>query len=187
MGLTFPSRDFPEKSPAQKYFFTACAAGFALALDQASKVYVHTAMKVGESKTLIPGFFNFTYARNTGGAFGFGSESHELIRAFLFLLVPLVCAAVIFFMLRETRDRLQAAALAVILGGAAGNYMDRIRLGYVVDFIDWHLAGRWRWPTFNLADSFIVTGAMYLGFVYFREYLDERRRAKAASLNKNPS
>ena len=167
-------------SPLEKYFLAASAAGFAAALDQASKIYIHTAMKMGEPKTVIPGFFNIVYTRNTGGAFGFGSESHELIRAFLFLLIPVVCVFALFMMLRETKDRLQALAMSFILGGAAGNYMDRLRLGYVVDFIDWHIGG-FHWPTFNAADSFIVAGAGYLAVVYFREHLEERRRKKSLS------
>ena len=71
-------------------------------------------------------------------------------------------------MLRETKQKFQILALSFILGGAAGNYLDRVRLGYVIDFIDWHVKD-WHWPTFNVADSFILIGISILAFFYFRE------------------
>ena len=89
---------------------------------------------MGEPKIILEGFFNISYVRNSGGAFGLFGESHELIRFILFLLFPLICGFLIFMLLRETQNRFQILALSFILGGAIGNYLDRIRLGYVIDF-----------------------------------------------------
>lgn len=155
-------------NPILKYLFTILSSASILSLDQATKFLVHTQMRMGEPIVLIEGFFNISYITNAGGAFGLFGESNDLTRFILFLLVPLVCVVFIFIMLRETQDRFQVMALAFILGGASGNYLDRIRLGYVVDFIDWHFKG-WHWPTFNIADSFIVVGVSILLFFYVQE------------------
>lgn len=151
-----------------KYVFTFVMGFGILCLDQASKIFIHTQMDLGESHTLISGFFNIAYVQNSGGAFGLFGESPDYIRFILFLLFPIICVALIFIMLKETENRFQVLGLAFILGGASGNYLDRVRLGYVVDFIDWHFQG-WHWPTFNIADSFIVMGVGILLFFYLGE------------------
>lgn len=160
-------------NPLVKYLFTAVISGFVLCLDQATKIFIHTQVSLEESITVIEGFFNIVYIRNSGGIFGLFGGSHELIRFILFLFFPLACVVFIFMMLRETQNRFQILALSFILGGAAGNYLDRIRLGYVIDFIDWHAKG-WHWPTFNIADSFIVTGVSILSFFYIKQLYFEK-------------
>ena len=155
-------------NPLIKYLFTAVISFCVFFLDQATKFFIHTQISMEESKTVIEGFFNIVYVRNFGGAFGLFGNSHEWVRFILFLFFPLVCVGFIFMMLRETQNRFQILALSFVLGGAAGNYMDRIRLGYVIDFIDWHAKG-WHWPTFNIADSFIVTGVSILFFFYVKQ------------------
>ena len=155
-------------NPSVKYLFAALVSSWVLCLDQATKIFINTQFKLGESKVLIEGFFNISYVTNSGGAFGLFEGSHEIIRFILFLLFPIICVVLIFMMLGETQDRFQVLALSFILGGAGGNYMDRVRLGYVVDFIDWHVKG-WHWPTFNIADSFIVIGVCILLLFYIRD------------------
>lgn len=155
-----------------KYSLTACCAGFVLALDQATKLFVHTKMSLGETIVVVPWFFSLHYTRNTGGAFGLFSASSELVRFILFILFPIVCVFIIFIILKKTYNRLEIIALGFILGGAFGNYMDRLKFGSVIDFIDWYviLADReWHWPTFNMADSFIVVGVFILGICQFLE------------------
>lgn len=156
-------------NPIVKYLFTAVVSAGVLCLDQATKILIHTQMQGQEPLILIEGFFNIVYARNSGGAFGLFGESHEIIRFILFLFFPIICVFLIFMLLKETQNRFQVLALASILGGAAGNYMDRVRLGYVVDFIDWHIRDK-HWPTFNVADSFIVMGVCILLFFYIQEW-----------------
>lgn len=151
-----------------KYLLSTSIVGFVFAIDQATKMYVHTQVVRGNPISVINGFFSINYVRNSGGAFGFLSNSTEVIRYTLFLFVPIICVGLILFMLRDTKRKMEVIALSSILGGAAGNYIDRIRFGYVIDFIDWYV-GKWHWPTFNIADSFIVIGVAILFFFYLTE------------------
>ena len=148
-----------------KYVLFASLSGFVLIVDQATKFMVHTGMELGETKVVIPYLFNIHYIRNPGGAFGLFGASSELVRFILFLLVPLVCVFFIFLILRKAHSKLEIAALGFILGGAFGNYVDRLRFGSVIDFLDWYVSWgekSWHWPTFNIADSFIVIGVFIL-------------------------
>ena len=154
--------------PPVKYLFVALVSTWVLCLDQATKIFINTQFTLGESKVLIEGFFNISYVTNSGGAFGLFEGSHEIVRIILFLLLPIISVGLIFMMLRETQNRFQILALSFILGGAGGNYLDRVRLGYVVDFIDWYVKG-WHWPTFNIADSFIVIGVSILLLFYIKD------------------
>ena len=151
-----------------KYFLTSLVASFVVAIDQATKIYIHTQVKMGSPIEVIAGFFNINYVRNPGGAFGLFSESSVFIRYTLFLLFPLICICIIFMMLKDTKNKLQIVSLSFILGGAFGNYIDRIRFGYVIDFIDWYVKDL-HWPTFNLADSFIVIGVSILSVFFLFE------------------
>ena len=164
-------------NPFVKYLTVVVTAGWVLCLDQATKIFIHTQFPRQESKTIIEGFFNITYVTNSGGAFGLFNDSNEWIRFILFLLFPLVCVYFIFKLLQETGDRFQVLALSFILGGAFGNYLDRVRLGYVVDFIDWHFKD-WHWPTFNIADSFIVIGVVILSFFYMKDYQESKKESE---------
>ena len=155
-------------NPVLKYLFTTCVSLTVFFLDQATKFIIFNHIRGKEPVTLIDGFFNISYVTNAGGVFGLFGESHEIIRFILFLFFPIVCVFFIFMMLRETNQKFQILALSFILGGAGGNYLDRVRLGYVIDFIDWHIK-EWHWPTFNVADSFILTGISILAFFYFQE------------------
>ena len=152
-----------------KYTVVSSFSGFVLALDQVSKIYVHTQMKVGESLSLVKGFFDITYVRNPGGAFGLFKDSPDYVRYCLFFILPVICIFIIFKLLQETQDKYQITAFGFILGGAFGNCFDRIRLNYVIDFIDWHIKDLFHWPIFNIADIFIVIGITILATSYFLE------------------
>ncbi|MCZ0932289.1 MAG: signal peptidase II [Oligoflexia bacterium] len=159
-----------------KYLSVTLITAWILCLDQATKIFIHTQFPRQTSKAIIEGFFNISYVTNSGGAFGLFNDSPDWIRFILFLLFPLVCVYFIFKLLQETNSRFQILALSFILGGAFGNYLDRVRLGYVVDFIDWHIKG-WHWPTFNIADSFIVMGVALLSALYFKDYQESKKSA----------
>lgn len=162
-----------------KYSLTAVAAGFVLAIDQATKIYIHTQFALGETKTIVPHFFNIHYIRNPGGAFGLFGASSELIKFILFLFFPIICVFIIFLVLRTTESKTEITALGFILGGAFGNYIDRMKLGSVVDFIDWYVTvgGRsWHWPTFNMADSFIVIGGFMLIAYHIYCHIQENKK-----------
>ena len=129
-------------------------------LDQLAKYWVSASFDYGEARA-VTGFFNLVLTHNKGAAFSFLASAAGWQRGF-FIVIALIAIVVITVLLaRHAGDKLFCLALALILGGAIGNVLDRIVLGHVVDFLDFHLAG-WHWPAFNLADSAITVGAVLL-------------------------
>lgn len=136
--------------------------------DQLSKWWAVSELALGESRVLIPHFFNLTLVHNYGAAFGMLAQAGGWQR-FLFGGIAVLAAVIITAILRRLRPGAGwvAVALGLILGGAIGNLIDRIYLGYVIDFADVY----WRthhWPAFNLADSAITIGAVMLVIDTFR-------------------
>lgn len=148
----------------KKYLLLTVIATVLIVLDQLVKIYVHTHFQLGESVPVIPNYFNLTYVRNFGAAFGFLSESHPQFRELFFLSIPPIACAIILWILRkvEDGDYLQIIPLSAIFGGAIGNYIDRLRFRYVIDFLDFHFQNYYSWPAFNIADSAIVVGVLVL-------------------------
>lgn len=133
-------------------------------LDQITKNYILAAFQYGESVKVIQDFFNITYVRNYGAAFGMLSKIEPQIRDWFFLLMPPFAMTVILFMLKTapSTDALRKIALSGVFAGALGNYIDRVRFGYVVDFLDFHYYEQYAWPAFNVADMSIVCGVTIL-------------------------
>jgi signal peptidase II len=129
-------------------------------LDAISKKFMSSWLSLGQSSSVIPGFFQFTLVHNKGAAFGVGS-SWSVPIFLLFSVVALVVVTMLFYQLKP-HEKLSAIGLSMILGGAFGNIIDRIRLGYVVDFLDVYVKTH-HWPVFNIADSAITIGAILLG------------------------
>lgn len=128
--------------------------------DQVTKAVVEGWIERGEV-IRITGFFNLVLAYNSGAAFSFLAGAGGWQR-WLFVSIASVATVVIAWLLYRHRDEgLFCAGLSLILGGAIGNLWDRIALGHVVDFLDFHAAG-WHWPAFNVADSGITVGAALL-------------------------
>ena len=128
--------------------------------DQVTKAVVEGWIERGEV-IRITGFFNLVLAYNSGAAFSFLAGAGGWQRWF-FVSIASVATVVIAWLLYRHRDEgLFCAGLSLILGGAIGNLWDRIALGHVVDFLDFHAAG-WHWPAFNVADSGISVGAALL-------------------------
>ncbi len=128
--------------------------------DQVTKAVVEGWIERGEV-IRITGFFNLVLAYNSGAAFSFLAGAGGWQRWF-FVSIASVATVVIAWLLYRHRDEgLFCAGLSLILGGAIGNLWDRIALGHVVDFLDFHAAG-WHWPAFNVADSGITVGAALL-------------------------
>jgi signal peptidase II len=148
--------------------------GIALAvilLDQLTKTLVLGEFQLGDSRTVTP-FFNLVRVHNTGAAFSFLAGASGWQRWF-FVGLGAAAALFIVWMLRSHGGQhLFGWALALILGGALGNVVDRLLHGYVVDFIQVHYRG-WYFPSFNVADSAITLGAILL-------ILDELRRVRRA-------
>lgn len=136
----------------------------AIPLDQLTKVVVESRLVFGERVAVIDGFFYITHARNPGAAFGLFGSMAEDGRLFGFGIVSLVAIVVIgaFYHRLAPGDRLQAAGLSLVLAGAAGNFLDRIWRGEVIDFLHLRLWPGYAWPDFNLADLCIVVGVVAL-------------------------
>ncbi len=141
----------------------------ALPLDQLSKLWIASHAPYGVPRPVIEGFFYLTYVRNPGAAFSLFAGAPEAWRVGGFIGLTVVAMGAILSFLRrlEPGDRLSAAALGLILAGAVGNLIDRVRFKEVVDFLDFRLIGGYVWPTFNLADSFIVVGTAFLVLTLF--------------------
>ncbi|UOF00893.1 signal peptidase II [Bdellovibrio reynosensis] len=167
----------------KKYIWLILISGILVAMDQLVKIYVHTHFHLGESVIVIPNFFNLTYVRNFGAAFGFLADSHPSFRELFFLSMPPVALVIILGILRGVKDddTKQILALSSIFGGAIGNYIDRIRFRYVIDFLDFHLYNRWSWPAFNIADMAIVGGVgMLLILMFIGNKEEEKEKEKGA-------
>jgi len=143
-------------------------------LDLATKAWVSAAFAPGEVLVLAP-FLNFVLWHNPGAAFSFLAGAGGWQRWF-FVVVTVVISAVLVAMLRKSGgNRILAAALSLVLGGAAGNLWDRVTLGHVVDFIQVHAAGYY-WPAFNVADSAITVGVALIVWDGFRDARKNRDR-----------
>lgn len=131
--------------------------------DQVSKLIVLKSIELHASIPVIPGFFNLVHTRNRGMAFGFMNRPGSELSTYL--LVAATFAAVFLLLFWFTRlkrgERGMVLGLSFILGGAIGNLVDRLRLGEVIDFLDFHL-GLYHWPAFNLADSAITVGTFWV-------------------------
>ena len=130
-------------------------------LDQFSKYMVSDLLHLYESVAVLP-FFSITLLHNSGAAFSFLAGAGGWQR-WLFTAIALVVSVAIVVWIKRlpTKEKWQAAALALILGGALGNVIDRLRFGYVVDFLDVYYQ-KWHWPAFNVADSAITVGVAIL-------------------------
>ncbi|WP_342774531.1 signal peptidase II [Biomaibacter acetigenes] len=128
-----------------------------LAADQLSKYIIRANMEPHESLPIIKGIFHITYVQNTGAAFSILQG-----KTYFFTIVSLAIILAIIFFLRKVppEKRLLRFVMALVLGGAAGNLIDRFRFGYVVDFFDFRI-----WPVFNIADSAIVVGVIILAYL----------------------
>ncbi len=128
--------------------------------DQLTKSAVVSALNLYESREIIPGLFNLVYVTNTGAAFSMLADLNSPWRHYFFLaigILALIGLTLANWKLRQV-NRLYSWPLALIAGGAAGNLVDRLRFGSVIDFLDFYL-GNMHWPAFNLADSAICVGA----------------------------
>jgi len=145
---------------SNKYGLLALTLVVVIALDQWTKWLVHTKFRFGESMPVIQDIFALTYVRNSGAAFGLMHRAPSWFRDPFFIIVPLVAMVVILllFVKLQENQKLTAWSFSLILAGAIGNLIDRLRFGYVIDFLDVHWKEVYHWPAFNVADSCIVVG-----------------------------
>ena len=140
-----------------------------LVLAQLTKIWIVSEFHYADRWVLIPEILDFTHVRNPGGAFSFLADTPVFFRMSFFLGATIFAIGLllVFFRRLPSDALLSAFALGAILGGAVGNMIDRIVYGEVIDFIDVYLWNDYIWPTFNLADSFIVVGVVILIFETF--------------------
>ena len=130
---------------------------------------------------VVNGWFRLRYVENPGAAWGLLGSLDEGVREPLFIVISLVAAAFLVWVYARTHQAqvLLGVALALILGGAVGNFIDRLHLGRVVDFIELHYQDKLRWPTFNVADVAISVGVVMLFIDGARTFLRDRRHRQA--------
>lgn len=138
-------------------FIGLFVAAVAALLDQLSKMFVFGYLSETESMVQMTSFFNLVSAWNTGVSFSMFNDLGGMGVYILSAFSMIVAGFLIWWLSRE-KERLMQVALGLVIGGAIGNVIDRLRIGAVFDFLDFHYAGH-HWPAFNLADSFICLGA----------------------------
>lgn len=157
--------------------------GGAFLIDQTTKAWAARRLRFDGDWSIIPGFLNFAYAQNTGVAFSMLDDYGDSGRWGLSIVAMVAGVLVLYFFWRTPRsdDRI-LGALALLLAGIAGNVTDRLRLGYVVDFIDVRF-GSWHYPTFNFSDIAICTGA---GLLILDMFLSKKRNPSENAATRSP-
>jgi signal peptidase II len=158
-------------------------AGYLLAafgiylMDQVSKAWATRHLRYGEDRTIVQGFLDLIYTENRGIAFGQFQDGGAFGRWVLVSLAVAAALAVLYYFFHSARnDDRTLGACALLLAGIAGNLTDRVRMGYVIDFIAVH-AGDYHWPTFNVADASICLGAFLLAYDLILETRKEQRES----------
>ncbi len=154
-----------EPVPKVRFSFLILIAGGVVLLDQLTKAVVQASLFPGESVTVIPGFFNLTYVRNPGAAFGLLASGNPAVVIPFFVVLTIIIGIGILYYYKQSNpgQRAHRWGLSLILGGAAGNLIDRVRFQEVVDFLEFYAGDIYfppiiPWPAFNIADTAISTG-----------------------------
>lgn len=157
----------------KKYSIVIILSPIVIILDQWTKHIIHSRFQWGETLDVIPHFFQLAYIRNTGAAFGILQDVPAYIREPFFIAVPILAFFIILFLFfkLDKNDTFQALSLTLILSGAVGNLIDRIRFGWVIDFLYFHWDYKYYYPAFNVADSCIVVGVcmMFLHSLFLQK------------------
>lgn len=149
---------------SHKYFPLITMVLMLVVIDQLTKFYIDSNFVLYQSLEVISGYFNITYIRNSGVAFGILSGFKGIVSQIIFIFISLIAISAIIIIYRGTDDKMifSRISLSLILSGAIGNMIDRIfRGGEVIDFLDFHWKS-YHWPAFNIADSCITIGVILL-------------------------
>ncbi len=151
------------KGSIKKYTIFLISAFLILSLDFSTKMIVQSRLRLYESISVFEGFLNITLIKNTGVAFGLFSSNPSTVKTAFLIAVTTVSISVILYLVVLLKDGtvFSQISLGMILGGATGNLIDRIRFGAVIDFIDLHY-GNIHWPAFNVADAAITVGIILI-------------------------
>ena len=143
-------------------------AVFAIVLDQYTKYLASTRLIDYDTIPLIQDVFHLTFVKNRGAAFGILQNQ----KVFFIITTIIVVAGIIYYVIRnKPKNRLLMTSLSMIIGGAIGNFIDRVRYGYVIDFFDFTLID---FPVFNVADSFVVIGTILLSYYLLFQYEEKK-------------
>jgi signal peptidase II len=151
------------KGNTSRYILLGLVSLSIIVIDQVTKVYIMQTMRLHESIVVIPNLFSITYIRNPGAAFGILSTSSGSFRFIFFGLTSVFALGLLgTILLRMPKDDwMGQISVVAILGGAIGNLLDRLRYGEVIDFLDFYIEA-YHWPAFNVADSTITVGVIFL-------------------------
>lgn len=151
------------KGNTSRYVLLGLVSLSIIVIDQVTKVYIMQTMRLHESVVIIPNLFSITYIRNPGAAFGILSTSSGSFRFIFFGLTSLFALGLLgTILVRMPKDDwMGQISVVAILGGAIGNLLDRLRYGEVIDFLDFYI-NTYHWPAFNVADSAITVGVIFL-------------------------
>ncbi len=160
----------------RKYWVLLITCLVVLSLDQFTKYTVQKDLPLHHRVEVIPGFFNLTHVRNTGGAFGiFGGRRSGWGTLFFMGVSVLAIGSILFFIQRiKEHEKILALSFSLVLAGAIGNLIDRLRYGEVIDFLEFYLSSFF-WPAFNIADSAICIG---IGLMAFQLVIGDQKRSK---------
>jgi signal peptidase II len=162
----------------KKYLILVLVFWVVFFFDQITKAYVHRTLHTFQSIEIVKNFFHITHIRNTGAAFGLLAGPAHPLRTALFVVISGMAIGVILFIYRRIGedDTLHALAFSLLLGGAAGNLVDRVWRGQVIDFLDFHWYD-YHWPAFNFADSAICGG---IGLILLNMVIGARKSPPGA-------
>lgn len=179
-----PPPPAPPRQPwPGKWIALAVVVVIAVGLDQWSKHWAESDLQLrpGRRVTLVEGYLALSYVRNPGAAWGFLARARDTFRRPFFVGISVVAMVFILYLFvrLERGQRLMMMALSLVMGGAVGNFVDRLRFNYVIDFIDFHIQRRFKWPTFNVADIAITVGVVLLFLEMF--VMPRLRRGRTAT------
>ena len=160
----------------RKYWVLLIACLLVLVLDQYTKYEIQKSLPLHHRVEVIKGFFNLTHVRNTGGAFGiFGGKRGGMGTLFFMAVSFIAIGSLLFFVWKAKEDEKNLVlSFSLVLAGAIGNLIDRLRYGEVVDFLEFYLSSFY-WPSFNIADASICIG---IGLMALELLIHDRKKAK---------
>jgi signal peptidase II len=160
----------------RRHLILLSLSGAIVSFDQLLKTMVINRFKQGEVLSVLNGFFNITFLKNDGTAFGLLSSLDPHVREPLLAIIPLLTLATVLFVFQRLsdKDRVLIYSLTFIVGGSVGNLIDRARVGYIIDFLDFHWHDRFHFPSFNIADGAIVSGIALLLYYFYAGNPEEK-------------
>jgi len=167
----------------RKYWILLTTCFSILFLDQWTKYEVVMQIPFHHIVPVVDGFFNLTHLRNRGGAFGIFSSQKDDRSYWFFIIFSLIAigAVLLLFMRLRGEEKIPSVALSLVMGGALGNLIDRLRYGEVIDFLDFYISS-YHWPAFNIADSSITIGIGLFALELI--FLEGKREARGFSKKK---